>query len=102
MNTVSFDTLGYFEKLVNAGFSDTQARVQVDAMNDFIKKYDEVSRKELATKGDIHDIKVEIEQIRAELKIDMKNLELRLIRWQLGIGLAVIAIVAKGFGWIGF
>ena len=84
MTSTTFDSLGYFEKLKAAGFTEAQARVQVEAMQGVIRKYDEDSRKELTT------------------KLDLKEVELRLLKWQLGIGLALAAIMAKGFGWLGF
>ena len=84
MTSTTFDTLGYFEKLKSAGFTEAQARVQVEAMQGVIRKYDEDSRKELAT------------------KLDLKEVELRLLKWQLGTGIALAAIMAKGFGWLGF
>lgn len=84
MDGMTFDTLGYFEKLKAAGFTEAQAKVQVEAMQGVIRKYDEDSRKELAT------------------KLDLKEVELRLLKWQLGIGLALAVIMAKGFGWLGF
>ena len=131
MTTTTFDSLGYFEKLKSAGVPEEQAKVQATALREqldaqntavqrLIESYDESSRKELATKGDIQDtrleiekvraelktdiekIRAEMEKVRAELKTDMKSLELRLLKWQLGIGLALAAIMAKGFDWIGF
>lgn len=50
MTTTTFDTLGYYEKLKAAGFTEAQAKVQVEAMQGVVKSYDEASRKELATK----------------------------------------------------
>ena len=60
MTTITFDTLSYFEKLKDAGMPEAQAKVQVEAMHDIIKTYDKASRKELATKGDLQDVKHEI------------------------------------------
>jgi len=91
MVSVTFDTLGYFEKLKAAGVPDAQAKVQVEAMQDVVRQYDESSRKELATKGDIQDVRLE-----------MKSMEMRLLKWQIGLAVAIIAIMAKGFGWLGF
>ena len=54
-------------------------------MQGFVKVYDEVSRKELATKGGMQDVLLEIEKVKA----DIKAAELRLLKWQLGVGLAV-------------
>lgn len=60
MPTTAFDTLGYFEKLKEAGFTEIQAKVQVEAMQGVVTGYDEVCRKDLATKGDLADTKHEI------------------------------------------
>ena len=87
----SFDSLGYFEKLKGVGFTDEQAKVQVSAMQDFVKSYDESSRKELATKGDIKDLRLEIEKVRYDL-----------LKWYIGGWVAMAAIMAKGFHWFGF
>ena len=98
MTTTTFDTLGYYANRQAAGFTEAQAKVQVEAMQGVVKSYDEASRKELATKGDIQDIRLEIEKVKASIK----DTELRLLKWQLGIGLALAVIMAKGFGWLGF
>ena len=60
MSSVAFDTLDYFEKLKTAGFTEAQARVHVEAMQGVVKQYDDASRKELATKGDLAEAKHEI------------------------------------------
>ena len=104
MTTVTFDALGYFEKLKAAGFTEEQAKAQATALREqtetqaaalqkALDKYDEASRKDLATKGDIQDVRLE-----------MKSMEMRLLKWQLGIGgFGTLAVVmAKGFGWLGF
>ena len=112
MTAITFDSLGYAKKLEEAGFTRQQAEVQANVMREqldaqnnaflrLIENYDESSRKELATKGDVQDVRLEIEKVRAELKTDIKFLELRLLKWQFCIGLALAAIMAKGFGWIG-
>lgn len=120
MTAITFDSLGYAKKLEEAGFTRQQAEIQAIALREeleaqssafqkLIATYDESSRKELATKGDVQDtrleiekVRAEVEKVRAELKTDIKALELRLLKWQFGIGLALAAIMAKGFGWLGF
>ena len=64
---------------------------QSAALQRALDRYDEASRRELATKGDIQDVRLE-----------MKSMEMRLLKWQIGLALAIIAIMAKGFGWLGF
>ena len=102
MTTTTFDTLGYYEKLKAAGMPEAQAKVQVEVMQSVVKSYDEASRKELATKGDIQDVRLEIEKIRAELKTDIEKVKYDLLKWQIGGWVAMAAIMAKGFGWLGF
>ena len=85
-----------------------------------LERYDDASRRALATKGDVQDVRLEIERVRAELKTDIERVraELKtdiekvrtdvervkydLLKWQLGGWVALAAIMAKGFGWIGF
>ena len=151
--TQTFDSLGYFEKLKDAGVPEPQARVQADtlrqqteaqrvALQSALDRYDEASRRELATRGDVQDVRGEIQEVRSELqevrselkediqnvrnelkediqnvrnelkediqdvRIEMKAMEIRLLKWQLGIMTAgfggLMAIMAKGFGWLGF
>ena len=123
MTTVTFDALGYFEKLKAAGFTEEQAKAQATALREqtetqaaalqkALDKYDEASRKDLATKGDIQDVRTEIQDVRTEIqdvrnevqdvRLEMKSMEMRLLKWQIGIAAATITIMAKGFGWLGF
>lgn len=74
-----------------------------------LDKYDEASRRELATKGDVQDVRLEVERVRAELKTDIEKVradvekvKYDLLKWQIGGWLALAAIMAKGFGWLGF
>ena len=133
--TQTFDSLGYFERLKDAGVPEPQARVQADALRQqteaqrvalqsALDRYDGTSRRELATKGDIQDLrgelKEDIQNVRSELKgdiqdvrIEMKGMELRLLKWQIGLAVSILsfmlagfgglaAVMAKGFGWQGF
>ena len=89
MNGITFDTLNYSKALIEAGMPQEQAEAFARAQK---TAFDEVmSAKELATKGDIQDIRLE-----------MKSMEMRLLKWQFGIALALALIMAKGFGWLGF
>ncbi len=39
MNAISFDTLAYFDKFKDAGFTEEQARVQTEAMQDWWRPF---------------------------------------------------------------
>ena len=67
MTTTTFDTLSYFEKLKAAGVPEAQATVQVEVMQGVVPQYDEASRKELATKGDIQDVRNELKDTKHEI-----------------------------------
>ena len=82
MSTVTFDTLGYFEKLKAAGVPDAQAKVQVEAMQGIVQAYDESTRKELATKGDIQDVRNEIQSVKHEI-----------LKWMMGMLVAQSALI---------
>ncbi len=100
MTAITFDTLAYSKSLQEAGMPGEQADALAKAQKAAIAEM--VSVKELATKGDIREaelrLQAEIEKIRAEIKAT----ELRLLKWQFGIGFSLAAIMAKGFGWLGF
>ena len=63
-----------------------------------LDRYDEASRRELATKGDIQDVRLEIEKVRA----GVERAKYDLLKWQIGGWVALAAVMAKGFGWLGF
>ena len=78
--TQTFDSLGYFEKLKSAGFTEEQARVQATALREVIEE-------RLATKADLV-------QLEERLTHGMQTLELRMTL-KLGAMLAAsVALVA--------
>ena len=95
MTAVSFDALGYFEKLKAAGVPEEQAKVQATAFREFTAMQDERAKLGLATKADLRETEL-------SLKKEIREVELRLLKWQFGMALALAAIMAKGFGWLGF
>ena len=107
MTTTTFDALAYFEKLKAAGVPEEQAKVQANAFRDFSAIQEENNRKELATKGDIHDVRLDIEQTRMEIK----NAELRLVeriesgkhetlKWLTGLLLTQSALLVAVFAYV--
>ena len=93
--TQTFDSLGYFEKLKDAGVPEPQARVQADTFREFTVMQEEKVRQELATKGDVREAELRLQKEIQQTKYD-------LLKWQIGISVALVAIMAKGFGWLGF
>lgn len=84
-------------------------RAEIKADLEVRDKLDESERSKLATKGDIADVRLEIEKLRSETKTEIeklrteaKGMESRLIKWQIAIAVFSLGIMAKGFGWLGF
>lgn len=80
MTTTTFDTLGYFEKLKAAGFTEEQARAQANALREVIEE-------RLVTKGDLV-------QMELRLTSEMQKLELRMTLKLGAMMAASVAIVA--------
>ncbi len=86
MAAVAFDTLKFVERLEAGGFSHAQAKAAAEA-------FAEATGEEIATKGDIKDL-------RSETVIRFTKVEgdMALIKWMLGILLAGVAsLVVKAF-----
>lgn len=100
MTTTTFDTLDYFEKLKAAGVPEAQAKVQVEVMQGVVRQYDEASRKEIATKGDIQDVRNEIQDVRTALKEDIQdvrnelaNTKHEILKWMMATMVAQTALI---------
>jgi hypothetical protein len=81
---VTFDTLGYFEKLKAAGVPDGQAKVMTEVQAESLKDF--AASRELATKADLMTVRSElVERIAAS--------EVRVLRWMVGGFLAQTALL---------
>lgn len=92
MEATTFDALGYFEKLKAAGVPEEQAKVQASALR-AIADERAMSREYLDAR---------FKESEARLQKEIKDAEMRLLKWQWGIALVLAAIMARGFGWLGF
>jgi hypothetical protein len=74
---MAVDTLKLYERLKKADLSDAASR----EIAEVIKEGGEQGRETLATKDDLN-------MATADLKGEIANLELRLLKWMVGIGVA--------------
>ena len=86
-----FDTLSYSESLAKIGVPQEQVKLQAKLLSKAFESND------LATKADItelrSDVKLDITELKADVKTRMAEMELRIIKWQIGgIGLVIAAI----------
>ena len=77
-----------------------KVRAETEKIRSELKTDIEKVRAELKT--DIEKLRGETEKIRAELKADIEKVRYDLLKWQIGLAFGIVAIMAKGFGWIGF
>ncbi len=64
MKAIAFDTLEFVKRLRAANFSEAQAEAMVEAIAAVVTE-------QLATKGDIAELRLEIEAVKRELKGDI-------------------------------
>lgn len=102
MQPLLFDSLEYRQTLENAGFDRKQAQAQAEALQKAFNHYAEAKDKQLATKLDLQTGLEGVRRDIQDVRLEIKATELRLLKWQFAIALALGAIMAKGFGWLGF
>lgn len=90
MTAVTFDSLGYFQKLKAAGVPEEQAQVQADAFREFTALQEENARKELATKMDI--VQAEM-SIKTELIERTENSKHEVLKWTITTVVAQTALI---------
>jgi hypothetical protein len=89
MSVATFDTLRFVKKLKEAGVSEKQAEAEAEAISEVF----EVTLSDIATKGDIKELKRDIKEL--ELRLDG---EIKLLKWMMGVILAgVVSLVLKAF-----
>lgn len=93
MSSTTFDSLGYFEKLKAVGVPDEQAKVQAAAFREFTDIQEENARKELATKMDV---------IQAEMRINEKIEQSKheILKWMMGMIVAQTALIVAVLAFI--
>ncbi|MBD5607250.1 MAG: hypothetical protein HDQ93_00150 [Desulfovibrio sp.] len=100
MATTTFDALAYFEKLKAAGVPEEQAKVQANAFRDFSAIQEENNRKELATKGDINDVRLEMKEIEMRLSERIEASKHETLKWLIGLLLTQSALLVAVFAYL--
>jgi len=95
----ALDTLQYSKRLQKVGFTEAQAEVQVGIIKEQSEAITNLIDDSLATKQDIKELDLKIENRVSELKRDIKELELKIVIKLSGImgGMIAVAIAILGF-----
>lgn len=88
-----FDPLKFFDELKAADVPEKQARAQAEALHNAFSAYDASRRLELATKGDLREV-----ELRLENKIESMRHEL--LKWLIGLLLAQSGFLVAVFAWL--
>ncbi len=99
-HTIIFDTFQYAKDLQKAGFTEIQVETQVKYAKEQTKNISEWIDDSLATKQDIKELELKIEQVRTDLKRDIRELWLRMTITMGSImisGLGLLVIFMKLF-----
>ena len=92
-HAIAFDTLAYAKKLIAAGVPAQQAEVQAEAIAEIIED-------RLSTKQDLKELEVALKYDILDLKLDMKEMEQRIIiklGAMMAASIAIIAVLIKLF-----
>ncbi len=90
MATVTFDTLKFVECLKEHDFTEEQAK----GLSEAFKEAQNSSIQDLATKGDVRELKHEMKELETSLKLEMTNTKADILKWIAGMLVAQAAIVA--------
>ena len=96
MSSITFDTLKFAQRLEKAGATREYAIAEAEALSDVFV----TGTQDLATKGDIFTAMRELRSEMREMALRI-NGEMKLIRWMVGLSLAlssgIIALLVKLF-----
>lgn len=53
-------------------------------------------------RSETEKVRLEVRETEARLRTEIEKVKYDLLKWQIGGWLALAAIMAKGFGWLGF
>ena len=79
---------------VRAEMKETEARLTVE-----IEKVRGETEK---VRAETEKVRGEVKETEARLRTEIEKVKYDLLKWQFAIAFALAAIMAKGFGWIGF
>ena len=86
-HALAFDTLKYSKRLVEAGFTTTQAEALAEEQARLIDE-------RLATKRDLKDLEGALKRDIAEVKRDIAEAKIDILKWVAGLLLAQAAVIA--------
>ncbi len=75
MSMAAFDTLKFSRRLKDAGIPQEQAEAQSEAI---VEAFSQALDTQVATKADIHEVKIEIQEVKADLNGNVQEVKAEL------------------------
>jgi hypothetical protein len=91
MTAIPFDTYTFYDELVKSGLAEKTA----DALTKAVTKIEKAKLDELATKRDLAELELRIEQVRREIEVmrtEAQTNKVDLIKWFVGTAFAIASI----------
>jgi hypothetical protein len=88
MTAIPFDSHEFYSELVQSGLAEKTA----DALTKAVVKIEKAKIDELATKGDVKELELKIELVRAQLSEQIEKSKNDLIKWFVGTAFAIASI----------
>ena len=85
---IAFDTLRFAKYLAKNGFTEQQAETMAEAQVKFLN----ANLATLATKADIANMATKADIADMATKTDLAQVQVGLIKWMVGVGLALVAV----------
>ena len=108
-NTATREDLRETELQLQKDVRETELQLQKDLRETELRLQLEIEKVRSETEKIRAELKESIEKVRADLTAEMEKMRTEaavakytLLKWQFAIGLAIVCIMAKGFGWLGF
>lgn len=90
MATIAFDTLKFSKRLKDAGVPEKQAEAEAEALAEVL----EVNLKELSTRRDIDELRIEFRHELELMRLELRDLERRMTIKLGGLMVVAVGVVA--------
>ena len=95
-----FDPLKFYDELKAADVPERQARAQAEALRNAFAVYDANKMKELATKGDIQSVRLEMKEIEMRLSERIEAGKHETLKWLIALLLTQSAFLVAVFAYL--
>ena len=101
-NTATREDLRETELQLQKDVRETELQLQKDLRETELRLQLEIEKVRAELKSDIEKVRADLTAEMEKMRTEAAVAKYTLLKWQFAIGLAIVCIMAKGFGWLGF